>query len=544
MAADGAGFRGPGARGPRLGRRARPGQAPGRARAHGSGRRRVLGVHLGLDGASEGRGPLTRRLRGGRRSRGRGHLRPRRRRSGVLRVEDVLCLRPGQQPVLSRPRGRRRRPGPRADHGRARVRDDWRRATDGLLHRADAVGAHARGPRRRAPLGPLLAPLRRLVGRGAARRALRGLGRPLRPRAGRGGGLDRGAARLHRQPAGPVPRRHLGEGDPRLRDATGGRRGRHGPGGHGRSSARQGRHDRERLLEPARADAEHDARRVAAYRRHVPAGRRGLVLLRGTRRRHAEGRRPVGLAGRGRGAARRPPGGARGGRRRGVGRPRPDRAVRLRRPQGRSRALAGAGDGATRVRSQRGRRRSRPRPGSTSWPTCPRPPPARSSASACATRRAGENPRRRRQQALWRRARTTRGRARRRHVHRGGRGAGRGGGPVGVWQVDAPQSAGRPAAAGRRHDRLRRPPAQRSARHRDGVPGVRALPVAHRPGQRGVWPGRGRRAGKRAARHRPSLHRAHRSRRLRDAAIRTSSRAACASAWASPARWPSIRPCC
>ena len=38
----------------------------------------------------------------------------------------------------------------------------------------------------------------------------------------------------------------------------------------------------------------------------------GWFYFEGRRRRHAEGRRPVGLAGRGRGAARRAPGGARG----------------------------------------------------------------------------------------------------------------------------------------------------------------------------------------------------------------------------------------
>ena len=94
------------------------------------------------------------------------------------------------------------------------------------------------------------------------------------------------------------------------------------PAGRHRPPAGEGGHDRALLLEPAGADAPDHARRVAAHGRHVPPGRRGMVLLRGALRRHAEGGRAVGVAGRGGGAPRRPPGRAGGRRRRRHRRPR------------------------------------------------------------------------------------------------------------------------------------------------------------------------------------------------------------------------------
>ena len=348
MAAGGAGGRRPRARAPSTGTTRSP--APGRwssPRPTGPDDVAYWGYTSGSTGRPKAAVHSHARLRGRRRSRGRRRLRPRRRRSRLLGVEDVLRLRPRQQPLLSR-----RRVGAAAVLVPERITAERafetiaRRATDGVLHRADAVGAHARGARGRAPLRSLLAPPLRVVGRGAARRAAstpgsRRFGLELRRR----GGLDRGAARLHRQPAGRGPRRRLERaGDPRLRDATGGRR-----GPPGRPRARSGisssratstasgywnRHERTRS---------HDARRVAAHRRHVLAGRRRLLLLRGPRRRHAEGRpasgsrRPrsrrsscahpavleAGVVGRG-------------------GRRRPDRAVRLRASSRRERAALAA----------------------------------------------------------------------------------------------------------------------------------------------------------------------------------------------------------
>src|SRR5437773_6177062 len=51
----------------------------------------------------------------------RGRVRPRGRRPRVLRLEDVLRVRAGQQPVLPGARGRRLRAGARADRRRARL---------------------------------------------------------------------------------------------------------------------------------------------------------------------------------------------------------------------------------------------------------------------------------------------------------------------------------------------------------------------------------------------------------------------------------------
>ena len=79
----------------------------------------------------------------------------------------------------------------------------------------------------------LLAAALRLLGRGAARRALPRLEVALRPRAARRGGLDRGAARLHRQPAGRGAAGLERAGDPRLRGAAGGRP---GPAGGARAA--------------------------------------------------------------------------------------------------------------------------------------------------------------------------------------------------------------------------------------------------------------------------------------------------------------------
>ena len=100
-------------------------------------------------------------------------------------------------------------------------------------------------------------------------------------------------------------------------------------------SPRQGRLHLARVLEPPRAHQGHHARRLAAHRRHVLRGRRRLLLLLRPRRRHAEGGRHVGVAGRGRGLPARAPRRPRGRGDRPRGRRRPHAAPRVLRAQGR-----------------------------------------------------------------------------------------------------------------------------------------------------------------------------------------------------------------
>ena len=70
------------------------------------------------------------------------------------------------------------------------------------------------------------------------------------------------------------------------------------------------------LLEPARQVAPYLSRRVDPHRRHLHQRCRRLLPLLRAQRRHAQGRRHLGVAVRGRGGAERPPRGARSGRRR------------------------------------------------------------------------------------------------------------------------------------------------------------------------------------------------------------------------------------
>ena len=165
-----------------------------------------------------------------------------------------------------------------------------------------------------------------------------------------------------------------------------------------------------------------------------------------------------------------------------------------------ARGLAGAGRRAhaSIVRAPRGRLQGR-RAASTSSPTCRRRPPARSSASAS---RGGAVRRARRRRAVSQDAiATARGQRREaldgRRPHRRVRGVRGRARAVGLRQVHAAQHAS-PAcctpSAGAicfEGERARGPAADG-----DGVPGVRALPLAHGAGQRRVRPrGAGRARG-------------------------------------------------
>ena len=93
--------------------------------------------------AAEGRRTHPQGLRGRRRPGRRRALRPRPRRPGLLRVQDLLRLRPRQHALLSGARGRRRvLVAERLDAERA-LGDHRRRAAHRLLRGADAVRAHA-----------------------------------------------------------------------------------------------------------------------------------------------------------------------------------------------------------------------------------------------------------------------------------------------------------------------------------------------------------------------------------------------------------------
>ena len=132
----------------------------------------------------------------------------------------------------------------------------------------------------------------------------------------------------------------VGPPGPRLRVRDRRRRGPTGTRGRDREPPGPRRLDHGLLLEPARQDEGDALRAVDPDRRQVPPGRRRLLLVRRPRRRHAEGRRDLGLADRGRGdpdPARR---GARGRGGRPGGRRPAGQAPRLRRPEGRRPAPA------------------------------------------------------------------------------------------------------------------------------------------------------------------------------------------------------------
>ena len=113
------------------------------------------------------------------------------RRRDLLRRQALLRLRPGQWALLPALRRRQRRPFPWAHHAGRRVPGHQRAASDDLLRRADALRGDAGAARRRAALRHVVAAPLRLGGRGAARRSLHALARPLRRR-------DSGWHRQHR----------------------------------------------------------------------------------------------------------------------------------------------------------------------------------------------------------------------------------------------------------------------------------------------------------------------------------------------------------
>ncbi len=132
-------------------------------------------------------------------------------------------------------------------------------------------------------------------------------------------------------------------------------------------------------------------RRVDAQRRQVSARCGRLLCLLRAQRRHAQGRRHLGLAGGGRSGDHRPSRGARGGRGR-VGGRRPAGQTEgvCRAPPCRSRETPRSPPRSRRT-SARSSRITSTRAGSTSSPSYPRRRPARSSATSCArcARRAG-----------------------------------------------------------------------------------------------------------------------------------------------------------
>ena len=187
--------------------------------------------------------------------------------------------------------------------GRPHARPGLRRPdpppADGVLRRPHAL-------RRAAAAKDLdrydLSSLRLCVSAGEAlpAGAVPPLARPLRRRAARRDRDHRDPAHLPVQPPGRRPARLDRTAGAGLR---GGGRGRRGPGRPRRGDRqppRPRRLDHGVLLEPARQDPGRPARRVDPDRGQVLPGPRRLLLVLRSRRRHAEGRRHLGLAGRGR----------------------------------------------------------------------------------------------------------------------------------------------------------------------------------------------------------------------------------------------------
>ena len=290
----------------------------------------------GTTGLPEGRDAPARRRRGRVRDLRPAGARHRARRPLPVGGQGVLRLRPRQLGAL--PAGRRSRRGARTG---ALDPDDDRRAGTGLrrdpvLRRAHVLRQHAA----RRPAGRLA---RRRPHRGQRRRGPAGLAvhavdRALRRRHPRRHRHDRDAAHLPVEPARPGPARHHRRRRPRLRPAPARRRRPRGRARHARHAVRPRRLDRHRLLVALRRLPPGVPGRVAAHRRHLRPGRRRLLPVPRAHRRHAQGQRHLGLAGRGRGPAAGPRRGGPGRRRRGDRRGRAGEAGGLRRAPRRRRA--------------------------------------------------------------------------------------------------------------------------------------------------------------------------------------------------------------
>ena len=202
------------------------------------------------------------------------------------------------------------------------------RATDAVLRQPGLRRRPAR--RRSAGRDVRLRAVHRDGGRGAPGRPAASVLRPVRAPRARRHRLDRGVAHLPVQyvvrPAPRLERRRgarlRGEASRRPRCRGHGRR-------HSRIPARAGPVNRERLLAAGGRDGRRVRRWMAAHGRRLrPLERRPLDVPR-PQQRHDQGRRDVGVAGRGRGRAGRAPRRPRGG---GRGRPQRIRAWKRRWP--------------------------------------------------------------------------------------------------------------------------------------------------------------------------------------------------------------------
>ncbi len=306
-----------------------------------------------------------------------------RRRRGLLRRQAVLRLRARERAHLS---VRPRRDGDldrRASHA-GRGREGHARApADRLLRRADALRV---APRRRRRDGQRSrrAPARLHLGRrGLAAPPRRGLAGAFRLRHPRRDRLDRAAPHLSLESPRRGPLRHDRPPGPRLPGRAARRRRPAGRRRRRRVAVGPRRDRLRRLLEQPRAHARDLSWAMDADRRPLPQEFRWHVHLLRAQRRHAQGRRDLGLALRGRVGAARAPRRPRGRR----GRPpRSRRAGSSRRRTSSSRIWRPPPPTSPTSSRPSSRHASRPSSipaGSSSAPSCPRPRPARSSVTGC-----------------------------------------------------------------------------------------------------------------------------------------------------------------
>ena len=208
----------------------------------------------------------------------------------------------GNAVLLPHRRGRTERAVPAPAHAGGRLRPDRAPSSHHLLRRPDPLRRHAgrEGGRERFDLSSL----RLCVSAGEAlprsiyRRWQRALRRGDRRRHRHDGDLH---IFLSNRPGAVRPGRRDCPSPATRRDRR--RRGPPVPPRRDRQPPRPGRLHDGLLLEQARQDQGHPLRRVDPHRRQVPPGRGRLLLVRRPRRRHAQGRRHLGLADRGRGDA-------------------------------------------------------------------------------------------------------------------------------------------------------------------------------------------------------------------------------------------------